>query len=372
MATKKHPKPFDPSDIRYMQIALALAERGLGTTAPNPSVGCLIVKNSHIIGQGFTGSGGRPHAETIALSYAGTDTAGATAYVTLEPCSHHGLTPPCVDALIQANISRVVIATKDPFHKVSGKGIMALKAANIEIIFGVCEAEAARLNEGFFNAQTLRRPLVTLKVATSLDGKIATKTGESKWITGEISRNYAHMLRATHDAIMVGKGTAEADNPSLTCRLSGLSDRSPIRIIVGNSISIGSNLLETANEIPVWHITSNESVNSALTSIIVDNDTDGKINLHFSLTALAERGITRLLVEGGGKLAANLLKHGLVDRLEWIQAPIIIGNDGISAIAAMELHALNDAKKFIQESQRKLGNDTLTVYHRANSTPAED
>ncbi|MGQ3031841.1 MAG: bifunctional diaminohydroxyphosphoribosylaminopyrimidine deaminase/5-amino-6-(5-phosphoribosylamino)uracil reductase RibD, partial [Ferrovibrionaceae bacterium] len=215
-----------------MRHALGLAARGLGRTWPNPAVGCVLVRDEIVLARGNTQPGGRPHAEVVALSRAGSQAAGATAYVTLEPCAHHGKTPPCADALIAAGIGRCVVALQDPDPRVDGGGIRRLLAAGIPVTTGVCEAEAAALNAGFLMRVRQGRPLVTLKLATTLDGRIATHAGESRWITGATARARGHLMRADHDAIMVGIGTALTDDPDLTCRLAGLEDRSPVRIVL--------------------------------------------------------------------------------------------------------------------------------------------
>ena len=212
-------------DLGHMRAALALARRGLGRVAPNPAVGCILVRDGIVVGRGWTQPGGRPHAETEALRRAGAAAAGAVAYVTLEPCAHHGSTPPCADALIAAGVSRVVVAIEDPDPRVAGRGLARLTAAGISVETGVCADEAGRLNAGFLKRIEHGLPLVTLKLATSLDGKIATHAGESQWITGEDARARGHLLRAQTDAIMIGSGTAQIDNPLLTCRLPGLEDR---------------------------------------------------------------------------------------------------------------------------------------------------
>src|SRR5579862_7078692 len=217
-------------DLMAMRGALSLARRGLGNTWPNPAVGCVLVREGRVVGRGWTQPGGRPHAETEALARAGRAARGATAYVTLEPCCHHGRTPPCADALIAAGLSRVVAAIEDPDPRVAGGGLARLRAAGLDVESGLCAAEAAEINAGFLSRLRLGRPLVTLKLATSLDGRIATASGESRWITGGPARERAHLLRATHDAILVGTDTVIADNPELTCRLPGLAGHSPVRV----------------------------------------------------------------------------------------------------------------------------------------------
>ena len=226
----------DPAlDRRYMALALALAERGLGNVWPNPAVGCVLVRDGRIVGRGWTQPGGRPHAETEALARAGDGAQGATCYATLEPCAHHGETGPCADALVQAGIARAVVATEDPDPRVAGRGNARLEAAGIGVTRGCMEEEARALNAGFLSRVEKGRPLVTLKLASTLDGRIATHTGDSRWITGAQARARAHLLRARHDAVMVGAASALADDPALTCRLPGMADASPVRVVIDGS-----------------------------------------------------------------------------------------------------------------------------------------
>src|SRR5438105_7402435 len=246
-----------PSDLRSMRAALALARRGLGAVWPNPAVGCVIVDRGRIVGRGWTQPGGRPHGETEALGRAGEAARGATAYVSLEPCCHWGRTPPCTDALIAAGIRRVVVALEDSDPRVAGEGVRRLRAAGLHVDIGLCEAEAAEINVGFFCRLRNGRPLVTLKLASSLDGRIATRCGESQWITGPPARERAHALRAAHDAIMVGTGTVLADDPQLTCRLPGLAHRSPVRVIVDRHLRIPPTMrvITDVRTVPTWVLT---------------------------------------------------------------------------------------------------------------------
>lgn len=354
------------TDERWMRAALALARRGLGRTWPNPAVGCVIVKDGLCIGQGWTQPGGRPHAETEALAMAGTAAAGAIAYVSLEPCSHYGKTPPCTDALAAARIARVVVACGDPDPRVSGRGFVALQKAGIAVTDGVLREEAQRLNRGFLKRHREGLPLVTLKLATTLDARIATASGESQWITGPAARRYGHLLRATHDAIMVGKGTVEADNPSLTCRLPGMADRSPVRVFVDSNGSVSGPLnLLSGEGPPVWRI-AGEGVPpcAGIDTLEVARDAAGRVDLFEALRALAGRGITRLLVEGGGTLAAGLIRARLVDRIEWARAASLIGGDGIPAIASLGIGRISDVRLFSLVETRRLGDDMLSVYER--------
>ena len=355
-----------------MRAALALARRGLGAVWPNPAVGCVIVDRGRIVGRGWTQPGGRPHGETEALSRAAKAARGATAYVSLEPCCHWGRTPPCTDALIAAGIRRVVVALEDPDPRVAGDGVQQLRAAGLEVETGLCEAEAAEINAGFFCRLRNGRPLVTLKLATSLDGRIATGRGESQWITGLSARERAHTLRAAHDAIMVGTGTVLADDPQLTCRLPGLAHRSPVRVVVDRHLRIppAMRLISDAGAVPTWILTLPSAdparrqalLGAGATVIDMDPGPDGNGSLAAALAALGERGITRLLVEGGGRLAAAFARAGLIDRLMWVHAPMLIGGDGVPAIAEIGLEALSEAPSFMRLSTETVGDDVLTVF----------
>ena len=341
------------TDIHYMKMALGLARRGLGSTWPNPSVGCVIVdQQGHIIGRGYTGEGGRPHGETIALHRAGKAAKGAVVYVTLEPCAHHGKTPPCAETLIKAGVARVVVATGDPDSRVSGKGIKSLKNAGIPVDFGVCQKEADQVNQGFFQRISDERPMVTMKVATSRDYMIA---GADKWITGPESRQRGHLLRANHDAILVGIGTVLADNPSLDCRLSGLMHRSPVRIVVDSHLKISNDckLVETAKKIPTWVITTEKNgekflplKNLGVRIITCDANHEGRLDLAKMMKLLSEEGITRVLSEGGAEVNASLLRASLIDRLYWFRSPDVIGSEGLAALASIELNELLERPNF--------------------------
>jgi diaminohydroxyphosphoribosylaminopyrimidine deaminase / 5-amino-6-(5-phosphoribosylamino)uracil reductase len=368
--------PTSPSDrsldLRSMRTALALARRGLGTVWPNPAVGCVIVDRGRVVGRGWTQPGGRPHGETEALARAGEAARGAIAFVSLEPCCHWGHTPPCTDALIAAGVRRVVVALEDPDPRVAGEGVRRLRAAGLDVDAGLCAAEAAELNAGFFCRLRSGRPLVTLKLATSLDGRIATARGESQWISGPPARERAHALRATHDAIMVGTGTALADDPQLTCRLPGLAHRSPVRVVIDRHLRVPATtrLISNARAVPTWVLTLASAdpaqrqalLSAGATVIDIDPQPDGSGSLAAALAALGERGITRLLVEGGGHLAAGFARAGLIDRLVWVHAPMLIGGDGIPAIAEFGLEALSEAPRFERLSTETVGDDLLTVF----------
>jgi diaminohydroxyphosphoribosylaminopyrimidine deaminase/5-amino-6-(5-phosphoribosylamino)uracil reductase len=357
-----------------MRAALALAARGLGRVWPNPAVGCVLVREGgdRVVGRGWTQPGGRPHAETEALRRAGEGARGATAYVSLEPCAHTGQTPPCADALIAAGIRRVVTALEDPDPRVGGRGLERLRAAGVAVSVGACAAEAADLNAGFFMRIRQGRPLVSLKLATSLDGRIATRSGDSRWITGEAARRRAHLLRATHDAILIGTGTALADDPELTCRLPGLADRSPVRIVLDRTLRLPATARLLGAGAPTWVVTHHDADAvrlrdlglSAATIMTVGLDEAGRLSLPQILRSLGARGITRLLVEGGGVLAASLLRQDLVDRLYWFRAAAVIGGDGLAAAAAFDIERLADAKRFERVDIETVGSDLSESYRR--------
>jgi diaminohydroxyphosphoribosylaminopyrimidine deaminase/5-amino-6-(5-phosphoribosylamino)uracil reductase len=357
------------SDAQHMHHALALAERALGTTAPNPAVGCVIAsEDGRVVGRGWTQKGGRPHAETVALAEAGEAARGATAYVTLEPCAHHGETPPCAEALAQAGVARVVAAVQDPDPRVAGKGLAMLRAAGIEVASGALEREAADLSAGFFLRVRENRPFVTLKIAQSLDGKTATASGQSKWITGPEARRFGHLLRARHDAILVGIETALADDPELTCRLPGLEDRSPIRVVLDTRLRLGegSKLVRTARQTPtlVYTVTAGGGtlMASGVEVVRVARDPRGRPEIAEVLRDLASRGMTRLLVEGGAGVHAAFLDRGLADRLEVFRAPVVLGGSGGNAVDALAALDLDEASRFIPAARRMLGPDLLESF----------
>lgn len=361
-----------------MAAALALAARGLGNVYPNPAVGCLVVQPDgalgRVVGRGWTQPGGRPHAETEALKRAGKEAKGATAYVTLEPCAHHGETPPCAEALVAAGIARAVVAIEDPDPRVGGRGIARLRDAGIEVTTGILAAEARELNAGYFLRVTEGRPLVTWKAATTLDGRIATHTGDSQWITGETAREMAHGYRANHDAVMVGIGTALADDPKLSCRLPGLAGRSPIRIVVDGRmhLPLTSQLVVTAHMIPTWLVIMEggdadrrEAFRECGLEVIeVGEGPDNNIDLAEGLESLAERGLTRVLVEGGSRVLGALLRARLIDRVLWFRSPRLIGGDGVPAAAPLGVDSLADTPTFERVKVAEAGGDLLETYVR--------
>ena len=360
---------------QHMQAALALGRRGLGRVWPNPAVGCVIADAAgYVAGRGWTQPGGRPHAETEALRRAGNRARGGTAYVTLEPCSHTGQTPPCAEALIQAGIARVVVALQDPDARVSGRGIAMLQAAGMAVETGFHEAEARFDQAGFLSKIELGRPLIGLKSAASLDGRIATETGHSQWITGPEARQRGHLLRAEYDAIIVGIGTALADDPRLSCRVAGLSNASPLRIVIDSSLRLDptSDLATRALDQPTWVFTTasapadNRSRLEVLGVRIIDVlvEPSGRVDVKSVARLLGEEGITRALIEGGGALAASFLKADLIDRVHSFCAGLIVGGDGRAAIGPLGLDRVDDGPRFKIHSERPVGDDLEQVYIR--------
>ncbi|WP_188676449.1 bifunctional diaminohydroxyphosphoribosylaminopyrimidine deaminase/5-amino-6-(5-phosphoribosylamino)uracil reductase RibD [Neptunicoccus cionae] len=353
-----------------MQMALTLGQRGLGNVWPNPAVGCVLVKDNRVIARGWTQPGGRPHAEVHALTQAGSQAHGATAYVTLEPCAHHGKTGPCSEALVQAGIRRVVCATQDPDTRVSGKGFEILKQAGIEVTYNVLKDQADRDHIGFFSRITKGRPSVTLKLASSLDGRIATRTGDSRWITGPMARRAVHLMRARHDAILVGRNTVAQDDPDLSVRDLGLAHRSPVRVVLDSKLSLAATgrLASTAQDIPLWicHTGAPGSpdhwTDIGARPLTCAATVDGRLDISDVLKTLADQGITRLFVEGGGQVAASLLQAGLVDELALFSAGVAIGADGLPNLGAFGVEALGDAPRFTRKSITTLGPDVLTIW----------
>lgn len=353
-------------DTQYMRHAIRVARRAWGHTSPNPAVGCVLVKEGRILAAVATAPGGRPHAEALALADAGGQTKGATAYVTLEPCAHHGKTPPCADALIQAGIARVVIACRDEDTRVRGTGIKKLRDAGIEVTEGICEQEALPLYAGFFSRIHHGLPEINLKIATSADGKICYSDGTSQWITGEQARAHGHLLRAEHEAILTGIGTVLADNPSLTCRLPGMETHSPLRVVMDSSLrtphdaallkdtAIASTLIFTLESTPEKH---RPYLNAGAEVAVLE-----EMTLEHAARALTERGISRLLVEAGQGIASHTLMSRLLARLYWFRAPIIIGEDGFAAFTGEALEHLAKGRRLLPESSMPLGRDRLDVY----------
>ncbi|WP_019955630.1 bifunctional diaminohydroxyphosphoribosylaminopyrimidine deaminase/5-amino-6-(5-phosphoribosylamino)uracil reductase RibD [Yoonia vestfoldensis] len=357
------------TDARYMALALQLGRRGMGRVWPNPAVGCVIVNHGRIVGRGWTQDGGRPHAEAVALAQAGAESRGATVYVTLEPCAHHGKTPPCTEALIAAGVARVVIAVGDPDPRVAGRGIAMLQQAGMAVDVGLLADQARADHAGFLSRIMGGRPFVTLKLAGTLDGRIATASGESQWITGPEARRAVHMMRARHDAVMVGAGTVRADDPALTVRGLG-SLRQPVRVVVSRAMKlpVTSQLAQTATQSPVWFCHGAEADVAAWVDLgavsLPCAVRAGQVDPEAMMQALAGAGITRVFCEGGGMLAASLLNAGLVDDLVVMTAGRAIGAEGTPALAAMGIGRLADAPRFVLADLARLGEDVMTRWRR--------
>lgn len=367
------------ADTLYMHHALRIGERGLGQCWPNPSVGCVIVLNDHIIAAARTGAFGRPHAETLALSHIQasplSSALGATAYVTLEPCAHQGQTAPCAKALIDAGITRVVIAVQDPDPRVAGKGIAMLKAANIEVTTGVLEEEAQLQHRGFFKRIAHKLPFTALKIATSLDGAIADSQGNSQWITDTVARAHAHRIRAQYDAILTGIGSVLADDPMLTCRLPGMEEFSPVRVVLDTHLRLplDAQLVKTAGLFPTWVMTTTLAVEQRashaqelreLGVTLITHDSIERISPFSALALLAEAGVTRVLVEAGAALCTSFMETALIDRIYWYRAPILL-QGGKAALASHQPIHLTLAARYKHQSRIALYSDTLDVYDAA-------
>jgi diaminohydroxyphosphoribosylaminopyrimidine deaminase / 5-amino-6-(5-phosphoribosylamino)uracil reductase len=361
-------------DEGWMRTALGLARRGLGRVWPNPAVGCVIVREGRVVGRGQTADGGRPHAETFALRRAGEAARGATAYITLEPCAHTGQTPPCTDALISAGIARAVIAIEDPDPRVNGRGVASLREAGIAVDVGCLASEAVAMNRGFLTRITSGRPMLSLKLAASLDGRIATASGESRWITGPRARAEVHLMRAQTDAILVGAGTVRSDNPRLDVRDLGIDDSTPIRIAVTGGLTLGRNsyLAETAHEVRLWLCHHAEAEPSRIAAweekgaslIKIPFQPDGQLDLSAMLQKLGDRGLTRVLCEGGGRLSAALLHAGLVDEIVLYTAGMVLGDEAVAAVGPTEVDALQLAPRFRLLDVAKLGPDIRSRWRR--------
>jgi diaminohydroxyphosphoribosylaminopyrimidine deaminase/5-amino-6-(5-phosphoribosylamino)uracil reductase len=363
------------ADQRFMQLALTLGRRGQGRTWPNPAVGAVVVEDGVIVGRGWTQPGGRPHAEPEALARAGEAARGATLYVTLEPCSHVGKSPPCADAIIAAGIARVVSAIEDPNPEVAGQGHARLRAAGIVVDIGLGALEAARDHAGHFRRIRDKRPHVILKLTVSSDDKIGASGRKPVAISGEAARARVHLLRAQCDAVLVGIGTVRADDPLLTCRLPGMEARSPVRVVLDRSLRIrgASRLVHSARETPLWVMTSSLSEAPAAMKLgaagaqvirVATSATPPGLDLLAVLHALAEKGITRLLVEGGARVASSFIAAGLVDEVWLLRGPDAIGAEGVAALEALPLSAITQSPAFRVRASENLQNDTLTVYER--------
>ncbi len=352
-------------DARWMNLALALGRRGQGRVWPNPAVGCVIVQGGRVVGRGWTADGGRPHAEAVALAQAGAAARGATAYVTLEPCAHRGRAGPCAEALATAGVARVVAATGDPDPRTAGQGFARLRAAGIEVAVGESGVEARWDLRGFLRRFAARRPFVTLKLAASLDGRIATANGESRWLTGPAARGMVHALRARHDAVVVGGGTARADDPLLTVRGMGARPQ-PVRVVLSQGLDLprDGQLARTAREVPLWLVHgpgAEPAPWEALGARCLEVPEAARgLDLGAVLGALAGQGITRVFCEGGGEVAAGLLRENLVDELVLVQAGLALGSEGRAMLGGLGLGRLAEAPRLDLVEVREVGADVMS------------
>ncbi|MEI4486770.1 bifunctional diaminohydroxyphosphoribosylaminopyrimidine deaminase/5-amino-6-(5-phosphoribosylamino)uracil reductase RibD [Frigidibacter sp. MR17.14] len=352
-------------DRRFMALALSLGRRGLGRTWPNPAVGCVLVRDGRIVGRGWTQPGGRPHAEREALAQAGAAARGATAYVSLEPCAHHGRTSPCAEALVAAGVARVVSALEDPDPRVAGRGHQILRDAGIEVLAGLMAPEAEAAQIGFLTRIRQGRPMLTLKLATSFDGRIATASGESRWITGPEARHLTHALRARHDAILVGAGTVRADDPMLNVRGLGPVAQ-PVRIVASAGLDLPlGRLAASAREIPVWLVHGAEAPTERRAAWDATGarriELPGAFDAAGMMAALGAEGLTRVFCEGGGQLAASLLTAGVVDEVVGFTAGLTLGAEGRASIGALAEAPLGAFPRFRLAETRPVGAD---IYHR--------
>jgi diaminohydroxyphosphoribosylaminopyrimidine deaminase/5-amino-6-(5-phosphoribosylamino)uracil reductase len=353
-----------------MRAAVRLAARGRGRTAPNPCVGALLVRAGRVIARARTADGGAPHAETRALARAGAAARGATLYVTLEPCAHFGRTPPCVDAVLAAGVRRVVVGLVDPDPRTAGRSVRKLRRAGVDVRIGVEAAACAELHAGFISRATRGRPFTTLKLAASLDGRIATARGDSRWISSERSRAFVHALRARSDAVAVGSGTVLADDPELSARRGGRVVHRPIRIAVDGALRTPATarLLDRARPGSAWLLTGpgaaagrRARLEAAGARVIAVPRKRGRLDLAAAWRALGRLGVNDLLVEGGGELAAALLRAGLVDRMHFFLAPLLIGGDGRAVLGGLGVERLAAAVRPVRISWQRSGPDLHAI-----------
>ena len=363
------------TDEDYMRLAIAAGQRTRGATGSNPAVGCVIVNRGTVVAVSPTAEGGRPHAETQALDMAGDAAKGATAYVTLEPCSHHGRTPPCADALISSGIGRVVTAIVDPDPRVSGAGHARLRQAGVEVTEGVLANQVRDQLAGYLSRHLNNRPQVILKLAVSSDGKITAERGKPTRITGPEVKARVHLIRSRADAILVGVSTVLADDPELTCRLPGLFHRSPVRVVPDSKLSIplDCQLVRSAREVPVWIMTTdqapaqarNELGSRGVRVITCASTADGKVDLASMMQELAQQGISTVLAEGGAHMARALLEADLIDQVFLFSAPKKLGESGLAALAGLPLDTIRSSANFRHSAENeKLGTDWLATYAR--------
>lgn len=369
----------DPAiDARFMALALALGRRGLGNTWPNPAVGAVIVRNEPhgpvVVGRGWTQPGGRPHAEVEALRRAGAAARGATIYTTLEPCSHFGQTPPCADAIIAAGIARVVSALDDPNPEIAGEGYRRLRARGIAVVTGIGAEEARRVHAGHIRRMHDGRPQVTLKLAVSADEKAGLAGRRPAAITGEASREHVHCWRAMHDAILIGIGTALADDPLLTVRLPGMGQRSPVRVVLDSALRLppDGKLVRSAREVPLWVLAAPDApggrervLREQGAEVLHVGGSADRRDLAAALKLLATRGITRVMVEGGPTVAAALLTAGLIDEAILLRSSVVLGPDGIDALEGLPLTALTGSPQLRSRGTATAEKDTIETFERS-------
>jgi diaminohydroxyphosphoribosylaminopyrimidine deaminase/5-amino-6-(5-phosphoribosylamino)uracil reductase len=356
-------------DRRFTAAAIRLGASALGTTWPNPAVGAILVKDGRVVGRGRTARGGRPHAETQALAMAGGEARGATLYVSLEPCAHHGKTPPCADAVVEAGVARVVAPIADPDPRVGGKGLEHLTAAGIEVMRGTLAQEAKRAQAGYLRRTEQKRPYVLLKLAVSADDAVA-RAGEAQVaVTGPIARRHVQALRSRFDAILVGRGTVEADDPQLTCRLPGLEARSPVRVVLDSDGTLDAARRVFNDAAPTWHFIADEKQAAAtsdhLRIAVARTDASG-LDLASVLNRLAEEGISAVLVEGGAQVARSFLEADLVDDVMLFRSPQALGGDLVQALAGLPLLFIEASDRFRRIDRRRFGADKMTLYERVS------
>ena len=355
-------------DRRMLAAAVRLGAEALGTTAPNPAVGAILVKDGVVVGRGRTAAGGRPHGEALALAEAGAAARGATAYVSLEPCSHHGRTPPCADALIAAGIARFVAPAADPDPRVAGRGFARLREAGVEVASGLHVEQAERAHAGHIRKVGSGRPHIVLKLAISADGAIGRRGEAQVRVTGDIARRHVQALRTRFDAVLVGSGTIEMDDPELTCRLPGLEARSPIRVILDTEGRLGRDrrVFATGSS-PTWVLTAvgDEEESKRFRRMVVPRGPGG-LDLHAAASRLAHAGVTRLLVEGGARVARAFREADLIDEILLFRSPAALGGDIVPALAGLPLSALTHCSRFETVEKRMFGADRMTRRVRAD------
>lgn len=364
------------ADERFMQLAIAQARRGLGRTHPNPAVGAVIVKGGKVVAKGFHAKAGLPHAEVVALKAAGAKAKGAVLYSTLEPCGHHGRTPPCSEAILAAGVKEVVYASSDPNPLVSGKGTRRLKRGGVKVRAGVLKAEADALNQPFFTFMKYARPFVTLKAAVTLDGKLATATGDSKWISGEASRRRVHEVRDQVDAILVGAGTVAFDDPQLTTRLPGKQGRSPVRVILDGRLDLDprARVFEVKRGGPRTIVVTAEPASSPKAKRFNDLGVDvwhvpgegPRVDLESVLLRLGAAGLLHVLVEGGSQIYGAFLASGLWDELKLFVAPKLFGHGGVTWSGGLSVPQVKDAPALRIVQLEQVGDDVLLTARPAD------